>query len=179
MTIELVAQNIAPTSYQSHSQLWIDCPGMRMMSWYLRLCTGDTINTAVARSEMRRHMPARRRFDNMCIRLGIRVWDLQYLFRGCRMVDANMETAELSALFCLFLCLITYYSSRERSVYFHGVFDDDSLTDMYIIRVDNSNLLVKANFSSVIRCSHCAMLPCVTCNISAFLRPFCATRSQL
>ena len=155
MTIELVAQNIAPTSYQSRSQLPIELI-VRACVWCRDIwdcvLTRDTINTAVARSEMRRHMPARRRFDNMCIWLGIRVWDLQYLFRGCRMVDANMETAELSALFCLFLCLITYYSSRERSVYFHGVFVDDSLTDMYIIRVDNSNLLVKANFSSVIRC---------------------------
>ena len=51
------------------------------------------VKGTLARSGIRRQVPARRRFGNMYIRLGIRVMYLppRSVFRGCRMVDANIR----------------------------------------------------------------------------------------
>ena len=72
---------------------------------------------ALAPSGMRRQVPARRRFDNLGVRLGIRVRNLQprSAVRSFRIVD-DTRILSYEALFGPFFALITYYLSCERSL---------------------------------------------------------------
>ena len=84
-------------------------------------------DATVAPSEMRRQVPVRRRFGNICLRLGIRVRDLQprFVFRGCRMVVMQI-TRILSFLALFWAPRTTYDPSWERSFSSRDMFDDDS-----------------------------------------------------
>ena len=77
---------------------------------------------------MRSQVPARRCFENNCIRLGIRARNLQSrpVLRSDRAVDENLqESRAFVTTFCTFWGPITRYPLSERRFCSRSFFDDD------------------------------------------------------